>query len=55
MIVTILDKEGKLVLYGTLYTLFSDSSGNIEYRLTRIHKPCGLEELGNLCKCESNE
>ena len=51
MIVTIYDKSGRCLLFGTVHHLTLNSNGDLDYTLTKIHKPCFLDENRDFCNC----
>jgi len=44
--VTIFDTSGRKtpLLYGQLFKVTQDTYGNLDYILTRVHKPCPLDD-----------
>jgi len=53
MILSIFDKSGRRLIYGQVYSMaLKADSNDIQYTLTKIHKPCILEEDRQFCACD---
>jgi hypothetical protein len=52
MKISIYDKSGRCLLFGTVHHLTLNSHGDLDYTLTKIHKPCILEEDRQFCACD---
>ena len=51
LIITINDTNGKFVCSGIVHSVTMDSNDAITYVLSRVHRPCVMEE--GLCRCDA--